>query len=78
MPLNNKMKLSIVTILSYSQCRISFRCFQACHVLSGSCTPDIAGRRLWPNKYGYDQVSSSGKRMGNHVPHIEYDLTTPN
>jgi hypothetical protein len=46
-------------------------------VLSGSCTPGIAGQQLWPNKSGYDPAPSSGKWLGNHVPCTRYGRTAP-
>jgi hypothetical protein len=46
-------------------------------VLLGSCTPGIAGRRLWPNKSGYDRFSLAAKWLGNHTPRTRYGPTTP-
>jgi hypothetical protein len=45
--------------------------------LSGSCTIDTAGRRLWPKKSGHDPVPSSSKRLKNLVPHIRYGPPAP-
>jgi hypothetical protein len=46
-------------------------------LLSGSCTPGTVGHQLWSNKYGYDLVPSSGKRLGNQAPRTGYSPSAP-
>jgi hypothetical protein len=41
-------------------------------LLLGSYTPGTMGHWLRPNKSRYGPVASSGKRLGNQIPHIGY------